>query len=424
MTGYASRTKVAEGVHDELYVRALALDDGQGGRAVLVTADILGFTPALGRSIHEEARSRYGLPEESLLLAASHTHGGPALADSPSLEIFHGLKGPQAEPVAEFKEWLKKSVLEGIGQALGELVPARLSLAHSSANFGMNRRLQGLDGKYRIAKNPAGLTDSDVPILWVESKDARTLGVVFTYACHCTTLGDQYRYTADYAGLAAARVEAMLGPGAMAFFVAGCGGDVNPNPRGTFELAEAHAQALAEAVIGSSRDEYGHPSPVGGPLRMQSRHLELPLGTLPSREFLDSGLGHPNLYRRRHSEEMLAELRTGRLRSIVHLPIQVWDFGRDLTLVALGGEPCVGYALRIKRELGLEKTWVAGYANEVPCYIPTEEVLEQGGYEPGWDLEFGPAFADGSMLYYGWPAPFAPGIEDRIIDTVHELAGR
>jgi hypothetical protein len=424
LTGYASRTKVAQGVHDELYVRALALDDGQGGRAVLVTADILGFTPLLGQAIHDEARTRYGLPEEALLLAASHTHGGPAVADSPSLEIFHGLKGAQAEPVLEYKDWLKKCVIEEIGKALEHLVPARLSLAHASATFGMNRRLRGLDGKFRIGKNPEGLTDSDVPILWVESQDARTLGVVFSYACHCTTLGDQYLYTADYAGLAAARVEAMLGPGAMAFYVAGCGGDVNPNPRGTFELAESHAQELAQAVIGSSRDEYGHPRPVGGPLRMQSRHLELALGPRPSREFLDSGLGHPNLYRRRYSEELLAEMQGWALRSIVHLPVQVWDFGHDLTIVALGGEPCVGYALRIKRELGLEKTWVAGYANEVPCYIPTEEVLAQGGYEPGWDLEFGRMFADGSMLYYGWPAPFAPGIEDRIVDTVHELAGR
>ena len=51
-------------------------------------------------------------------------------------------------------------------------------------------------------------------------------------------------------------------------------------------------------------------------------------------------------------------------------PIQIWRFGKDLTLVALSGEVVVDYALRLKKELGADRTWVVAYANEVPATFP------------------------------------------------------
>ena len=44
-------------------------------------------------------------------------------------------------------------------------------------------------------------------------------------------------------------------------------------------------------------------------------------------------------------------------------------------MVFLPGEVVVDFSLRLKKELGPERTWVVGYANEVPCYIPSEKVL-------------------------------------------------
>src|SRR5688500_293746 len=75
----------AEGVESELWTRALALEDIKGQKAVLVSADILGFPPSLARAIRHDARERYGLKDGQLLLAATHTHNGPVLPESPSL---------------------------------------------------------------------------------------------------------------------------------------------------------------------------------------------------------------------------------------------------------------------------------------------------------------------------------------------------
>ena len=84
------RHQKAEGIESELWARAIALEDANGQRAVLVSADILGFPPSLARVIRRDAQERFGLKDGELLLAASHTHNGPVLPESPSLEIYHG----------------------------------------------------------------------------------------------------------------------------------------------------------------------------------------------------------------------------------------------------------------------------------------------------------------------------------------------
>ena len=87
-----------------------------------------------------------------------------------------------------------------------------------------------------------------------------------------------------------------------------------------------------------------------------------------------------------------------------------WRFSETLAMVFLNGEVVVDYGLRLKRELDRERLWVNSYSNDVPSYIPSERVLKEGGYE-----------ADSSMIYYLKPGPFAPGLEDKIINAVHDL---
>ena len=403
----------AEGVESELYTRALALEDADGQKVVLVSADILGFPPSLARAIRRDARERYGLKDGQLLLAASHTHNGPVLPESPSLEIYHNFTEEEAKSVYAYAEVLRGHVLDAIGQALGTTRPARLSWGRGQATFGVNRRK---------SLNPNGPTDPDVPVLSVDSPDGKPIAVVFTYACHLTTVMASHfvKYSADYAGVAAEELERRR-PGATALFVAGCGGDINPDPMGNIEYVGLHGRTLAgeiERVLARPVEL----SAVRGPLRAAFREIDLPLEKLPPRELLEKLLDHKSAEQRRHAKTMLKQMEKGPLPSAVPYPIVVWQFGSDLTLVGLTGEVCVDYALRLKRELGPERTWVVGYANQVPCYIPSDRVLAEGGYEAGWGSVFGRAVASGSILRYGWPVPLAPGLEDRIVNAARELA--
>ena len=91
-------------------------------------------------------------------------------------------------------------------------------------------------------------------------------------------------------------------------------------------------------------------------------------------------------------------------------PVQAIRFSKDLTLLALGGEAVVDYDLRAKKEYPGEALIVAAYSNSVMCYIPSERVLGEGGYE-----------VVDNMAYYGQPGPFATGVEARVFDAIHEV---
>jgi hypothetical protein len=70
----------------------------------------------------------------------------------------------------------------------------------------------------------------------------------------------------------------------------------------------------------------------------------------------------------------------------------------------------VDYTLRLKRELAGDRLWVTAYANDVPCYIASKRVLEEGGYE-----------AESSMTSYGQPARLAPAAEEQIVNAAKAL---
>lgn len=415
MTGYGNRNKPAEGVKQDLWVRALALEDAAGKRAVMVTADILGFPPELSRAIRKDAEEQFGLDPAGIMFVASHTHGGPAIPQRPSMEIFHGLDETTGKDVYEYADWFHARVIEAISRALVARKPATLAITHATARFGMNRRFRNENGTWVIKDNPQGLVDPDVTIVRAQSMDGAAIATVFTYACHGTTMGgDIYVYHGDWIGVACEEIEKATG-GAPALYATGCGADLNPTPRGKFEHMDQHGHAMAEAVAGAPAGVV-----LAGPIRTKFRTIDLPLDQPPTRELLEKLSTDKSVYRQRFCKVMLGLLEQHRLPTSVAFPIQVWHLGRE-TLIALSGETCVEYALRLKKELGADRTWVVGYANEVPCYIPSERVLSESGYEPGWDPANGKAVAGGSMMFYGWPVPFAPGIEERIISAAEGL---
>jgi neutral ceramidase len=114
-----------------------------------------------------------------------------------------------------------------------------------------------------------------------------------------------------------------------------------------------------------------------------------------------------------HRKLVLSRLEAGEILPTTYpCPVQVVRLGEDLVLAAIGGETCVDYSLRLKRELaGKAAVWVADYSNDVMGYIPSRRVREEGGYE-----------ATEAMRYSRThPAPWAPTLEERINLKVHEL---
>ena len=416
MSGYGSRNKPSEGVGADLWARVLALEDGTGEPKVLVTADIIGFGPVLSRSLKAEAQKRYGLSEARLLLVGSHTHSGPVISERSLVDHPEQVKVRDA-----YVDGLKATLLDLIGEALGALAPARLEWSVGRAGIAMYRRVAKPDGTWTFGDNPEGPVDPDVPVMAIRAPDGKLRALFFTYACHCTSIRNGkdgfYQVHPDWA-ICCERLEATL-PGTQVMFVTGCGADIDPAARGPLGDAEKNGASMVASIEAVLKG--GSFKPVSGPIQARGKRLSLPLEKLdPEAVQKMAEKGRPA--EKKFAEDLLRRRQAGPVRdSHVEFPIVAWRFGAGPTIVGLGGETCVEYALRLKKELGADRVWPVGYANEVMCYIPSERVLRENGYESGWSLAWGRGVATSQMSGSGWDTPFALGIEDRIVSSVHDL---
>ena len=247
-----------------------------------------------------------------------------------------------------------------------------------------------------------GPVDHDLPLLRIDRRDGSLLAAVFGYACHCTVL-DGYEFCGDYAGFAQIDLESRHA-GACAMFVAGCGGDQNPIPRRSLELAARYGKELAarcsEVLAGPLR-------PITNRLGTTYEEIALKFAPLPSREQIEQDAKSSNFFTASRAKLLLETItKQGKLDATYPYPVQVWKLG-ELTWVFLGGEVVVDYSLRIKRNLGASHTWVSAYCNDVMAYIPSRRILDEGGYEGG-----------GAMVYYGLPASWAPEVEETIFSAL------
>ncbi len=406
MSGYGNRNRPSEGVVHDLWAKALAVEDSRGRRTVIVTTDLIGLPRSVSEQIAAEALRRWNIERAHLLLNSSHTHTGPMVGEN--LSVMFDLDGLQAERVRNHTQRMTAAILDAIGGAIGRLAPATLSYHEGTAGFAVNRR-EFTPAGVRIGVNPQGAVDHTVPVLAVRDREGKLMAALFGYACHNTTLtGEFYRLSGDYAGFAQLEFERMH-PGAQAMFVMLTGGDQNPNPRSREELAVQHGRTLAAAASAALR-EAG--APVRGPVRAAYQVTELTFAP-HTREDFERELASATGAKRRRAQAMLTAYDERRPVRRVPYPVQAIRFGRDLTVVALGGEVVVGYGLRTKREFATEPTVVAGYSNDVMCYIPTAKILDEGGYE-----------AVDSMIYYGQPGPFAADVEDRVMSAVRQVMAR
>jgi len=400
LSGYAARKKPSEGVKLDIWAKALAFSDKKNGRVVIVTTDLIGMSRSISERVGAEVEKKYRLRRAQLMINSSHTHSGPAVRDN--LDSMFDLTPEQRQVIVEYGNGLVSKLVTVVGAALGDLQAAEVSVGHGTGTFAINRR-QGASGSVKIGLNPAGPVDQDVPVFRITTPDGKLRAVLFGYACHNTTLGgDLFLVNGDYAGYAQQELETK-NPGVTALFMLLCGGDANPNPRGTYELAEKHGMSLAAEV---SRVVAGSMKTVDGPVRSAWQTTDLAFAP-HTRAHFEEELKGTNWYKQRRAEAMLRAYDKGRPVTTIPYPVQAFRFGKSVTLVGLGGEVVVDYALRVKKEFDAEDTIVAGYTNDVMGYIVSKRVLKEGGYEP----------VD-SQIYYGNPGPYTEDVEATVMAAV------
>jgi hypothetical protein len=430
LAGYAARTTPALGKLTDLYAGALALEDDAGQRFVIASMDLIAITRAIAEPVAEAVEARHGLSRKQLLLTATHTHYAPEFR--PEKQLFFNVPAEYGAKLPAVAAKLIEALTNVIDQALARLEPVRLFARKATAGFAHNRRRRGV--KFGNPSTEDSF-DHDVPVLDCVDAAGQRKAIVFGYACHNTTIPlEDERYCGDWAGFAKERLQ-QGNPGAAALFIPGAGAEPDPEPRGSIDLSRQYGQEMADAVQ-QALDRPG--VEITGPMRVAFEEVRLPLQAVTHGQ-LEQMLASDDPPQRVKAKFLCDALDRGeKLVTSCSAPIQVVRFGNELLLIALGGEPVVDWAHKLRggarseeREAKSETqargvncgslppapgspiVWVAGYCNDMCEYIPTRRVQAEGGYEGGR-----------ANLWSSIPAPFTDDVEDRVTAAVHQLVKR
>ena len=409
LSGYGSRRTESDGVIQQIWAKALAIGSDTDNPVVLVAVENCGLPDVLTEEVSRRIKEIAGISRAHFVTCFTHTHSAPCLSNAAPFLFSSDIPPEQQEKIERYTrqltDWMESVALE----ALANREPARLSWSIGELGFAKNRRTEG------------GPVDHSLPCLQVRDLEGALRAVWASYACHCTTLaGTDNHICGDWAGFAQEEIQKSL-PGVTALITIGCGADANPEsrmmpmPDGQEEVfntrlayAKAHGEALSQEV--QQMLLKADAKPLSNVPSGAFERVNLPFDTLPTLEEWEARVAEGGSVGY-HAQKHLERLQKGQPpQTELSYPIQAWTFGDELAVVFLASEVVVDYSLRLKSELDAERLWVGAYANAFPCYIPSERVLAEGGYEGG-----------GAMLYFGPPTRFAPGVEQLVIDTVHRL---
>src|SRR5215472_10709920 len=196
MAGYAGRTQGFRGIHDNVYVRAIVLDDGTT-QAALVAWESLFVPDAVWAETSQRIASEAGIRPENLLLSAVHDHGAPTLALS--------LEAPKT---AAYTKSVEDAAVSAVRQAKSRLKAARFGIGTATAYVNINRREFGTGRGWWLGYNEDGPSDKTVTVLRFDDTAGRPIAFWINYPVHAVVMGpENLQVTGDLAGATSRFVE-------------------------------------------------------------------------------------------------------------------------------------------------------------------------------------------------------------------------
>ena len=393
LAGFAARTQPSTGTHDPLTARALVVED-----TAVVVLDVIGLHEDMAARI----RQRCCLPEDNVIVAATHTHGAPI--------SMLGRLGRDADPA--FLKQMEDGAVEAIRLAAETREPATL---HA-----------GMGGDPAVAWNRRhadGPLDRSVPVIRIRAEDGRCIAIMASYACHPVVLAaDNLQMTADYPFYVRQALEAAH-PGATSLFLTGCCGDANTghtaqaswtlaaNAERTFVTAERLGRRIAEAALmAEERPMHGPVGATHQELDLQLTRLEeSPLETLAHQWRNELPTAEPVctilLTHWVEWAERFATVTPGLWRARVSL--LDWC---GVPIVAMPGEIFSETGLSVRSAVPDRPAFVLAYAESNPGYIPPASEYRFGGYE-----------VSEAHRFIGMPGAFAPGSAEALAEAARTL---
>jgi len=368
LSGYEDRIQGSVGVHDELYARALVIEDGVE-KAAIVSCDMIGIPKELVKEVRREVEKNAGIKGDSVMVVATHTHAGP------DFDFSNG----------NYLDILTKEIAGAVKAASVNLANVRIGAGKGDAIIGYNRR--NPQHSFFLVPYPEGVRDSEVTAMKVSNEKGNLIAAIVNTPCHAVVLGStNLLISADYPGYAMRMLENTLG--GVPMFLNGCCGNINPvhtegahtvinnkvvRGEGLFQEAER----LGNILGGESLKVLEQIEETTGENSVRAKRSEFSLSVrkdvpkemLDMLKQIDVSRSHFTLYQNvLEGKDIITE-------------VQAIAIG-DIAVVGVPGEVFVEFGLEIKKKSPFKYTLVSELANDVIGYVPVPEAFKEGGYEP------------------------------------------
>jgi neutral ceramidase len=375
MYGYAGRTDGFKGIHDDLNVRAIVMDDGST-QAAIVAAEIGSFSNDFWEKITKSVTQATGIPRENIILAAIHTHaapivgsmGGPPLRPESTARL-QANSVPPAPPdpqlevrQAAFGEKVEIAVVESVRQAKARLQPSRIGFGTGKASVNTNRRARNGEGGWMLGNNPEGASDKTVAVIKLETASGEPFAVFSNYGCHATILGPaNFQVSSDLAGATARYVEKHYAGKVISSWTSGTAGDQDPIYRvGTdFRNVAALGEILGEEVV---KVADGIKTTPGAHIRPGVQKIV----TCPGKRTVQAP-GPGREYKFEDADPVS-----------IRLSLLVIN---DIAIAGVSGEVLTNIGLRLKRESPFNRTIMVTHCNGSSGYLADDAAYDQVSYE-------------------------------------------
>lgn len=391
--GYPHVERYSEDVHDDLMTSALYLESDEE-RLMIISNDLIFVSKRMAARVRYTIGKALGIPEDHVLISATHTHSGPIVVDYAS---------NTADPIVPkadtgYLEFVMRRMVKAALQARANARAAAIGFTIAdSTGIGTNRR------------DPSGPSDHEVPVLVVADPSRKKIfACMLVVSMHPTVLHENSRsISADFPGAARTYMKKHLfDDDCVVLYHSGpCG---NQSPRHvvrscTFAEVERLGTLLGQAVGRSLANLEFDPA-------CACEASRILVSDVPRRRFPSEAFSRARLKTVRERMACLraqgasaAQLRTvecdifgaeelvtlstmaesGALEefylSCLPLEIQMMRIGR-WRFIGWSGEVFVEFALAVKR--CHHGTFIISLANgETQGYITTQEAAKEGGYE-------------------------------------------
>lgn len=393
MAGYYS-TRLAEGVHDDLFAKALVFEK-DGAKAALVALDLIGTTRPMVVAARQEIERVTGLRGENVMISATHAHTGPVLSGN---GLRAEVQGGRLDATEKYGAELPRKIAEAVRLAEVSLTPAKMSAAvgHEDS-LPFNRRFHMKDGTVGwnpgklnpgIVK-PAGPIDPAVPVVCFETAGERPIAAYVNFAMHLDTVGG-LQISADYPSTLAKALGVARGGGMVTLFTIGAAGDINHLNVASADPQKGHDEAarIGKVLAGEVLRAWRQLQPLKpGTLRARSELVKLALPPLEPGD-VEKARALATRYGTKDEPKFLEKVWAFKTLDVAarngqpnEVEVQVIALGDDVAWVGLPGEIFVELGLAIKQASPFPHTIIAELANGSVGYVPTKRAYAQGNYE-------------------------------------------